>query len=351
MSGLRAGMAVDVGLILTRNFSEFPSPISLTEDGTRSSAHHCTQQHPPKFGYPGLNQKFRQGVFLPYPIDLPPRTAVYDNETSQGKHWNRGKNIQMLQATRVGQAATHVWTAARVRSTAVGGLVERQSRERKASRLNRGRYSVTRSMFSGIILSKSGGSLHLRSSLTAAKLRRQSWEETKGVSVVAREFNAMIVSSMFQSIRVAPRWLPDELIIEIIQNISKADQANLCRVSKLFRSLTLPVLNRDVALYVGDGPILDAFCSALLANPARADTIRSFTLWDDGPSIVISRQTFQAIQLMTRLEHLGAIPQMTPEEVPDGDFGEVPGATLVSEFLIRHSNKQPLWTTVVIPEL
>ncbi|KAJ7454634.1 hypothetical protein B0H11DRAFT_1926461 [Mycena galericulata] len=121
--------------------------------------------------------------------------------------------------------------------------------------------------------------------------------------------------------REIARWLPDELITEIIRNISKADQANLCRVSKLFRSLTLPVLNRDVALYVGNGPVLDAFCSALLANPARADAIRSFTLWDDGP-FTISDQTFQAMKLMTRLEHLGAVHQMTPEEVPDEDFGE-----------------------------
>ncbi|KAJ7443415.1 hypothetical protein B0H11DRAFT_2291754 [Mycena galericulata] len=58
------------------------------------------------------------------------------------------------------------------------------------------------------------------------------------------------------------------------------------------------------------------------------------------------------MKLMTRLEHLGAVHQMTPglclltfprllsyhiEEVPDEDFGEVPGATLVAEFLTRHS--------------
>ncbi|KAJ7184712.1 hypothetical protein C8R46DRAFT_1064858, partial [Mycena filopes] len=76
-----------------------------------------------------------------------------------------------------------------------------------------------------------------------------------------------------------PGWrsLPTEVLTEIIQNTSKADQVALCRVSHLFQTLSLPVLYRVVRLVARRGA--PAFCEALVANPERAKAVRSFTVW------------------------------------------------------------------------
>ncbi|KAJ7612239.1 hypothetical protein FB45DRAFT_940138 [Roridomyces roridus] len=73
------------------------------------------------------------------------------------------------------------------------------------------------------------------------------------------------------------RWLPNEVLIRIIRDAEMADQATLCRVSKLFHALSLPILYRTVVLRLDDGG-LSAFCSSLVENPERADAIRSFTI-------------------------------------------------------------------------
>ncbi|KAJ7612192.1 hypothetical protein FB45DRAFT_1065550 [Roridomyces roridus] len=67
------------------------------------------------------------------------------------------------------------------------------------------------------------------------------------------------------------KWLPNELLVEMIQNTPRADQAALCRVSKLFHALTLPVLNGTVVLddrRYRTHTFSDAFLSS---NTPRAD--------------------------------------------------------------------------------
>ncbi|KAJ7127556.1 hypothetical protein C8R43DRAFT_696548 [Mycena crocata] len=102
------------------------------------------------------------------------------------------------------------------------------------------------------------------------------------------------------------RWFPNEILIEILLNATKADQVSLCRVSKLFHKLCLPVLNRVVELDRPGG--LDsttAFCSALIQNPTRAEAIRSFTatIGNHWPPTLVEL-LLSSLKIMLRLENL-----------------------------------------------
>jgi hypothetical protein len=83
--------------------------------------------------------------------------------------------------------------------------------------------------------------------------------------------------------------LPNEIIKIVETAPSKRDQATLrvCRTSQLFHSLILPVVNSTVLLILSSKYIdIDrAFCSALITNPNRADTIRSFEILDHGQQV------------------------------------------------------------------
>ncbi|KAJ6548171.1 hypothetical protein DFH09DRAFT_1281621, partial [Mycena vulgaris] len=82
------------------------------------------------------------------------------------------------------------------------------------------------------------------------------------------------------------RWLPNEIMTEIIQEAPQNDLASLCRVSKLFHGLVVPVLYRAVHL---DHDGAAAFCDAILSNPGLAELVRSLTMaarrgaWPDYP--------------------------------------------------------------------
>ncbi|KAJ6511008.1 hypothetical protein C8R45DRAFT_965887 [Mycena sanguinolenta] len=76
-----------------------------------------------------------------------------------------------------------------------------------------------------------------------------------------------------QSMEIS-RWLPNEVLVHIIQLSSKADQASLSRVSRLFHDLCLPVLYRIVEIKCDDA--VDSFYSAIIKNPSRGDFVRSF---------------------------------------------------------------------------
>ncbi|KAJ7619894.1 hypothetical protein B0H17DRAFT_1340776 [Mycena rosella] len=65
------------------------------------------------------------------------------------------------------------------------------------------------------------------------------------------------------------RWLPNETITEIVQAAPRSDQASLCRVSKLFRDLCLPILYRVVELEA-DASVAD-FGATVLSNAALTD--------------------------------------------------------------------------------
>ncbi|KAJ6548182.1 hypothetical protein DFH09DRAFT_1367018 [Mycena vulgaris] len=70
------------------------------------------------------------------------------------------------------------------------------------------------------------------------------------------------------------RWLPNEIITEIVRAAPPNDQASLCRVSKLFRGICLPILYRAVGLATYTS--LVAFCSTISSNSLVAQLVRSF---------------------------------------------------------------------------
>ncbi|KAJ7619669.1 hypothetical protein FB45DRAFT_1033520 [Roridomyces roridus] len=107
--------------------------------------------------------------------------------------------------------------------------------------------------------------------------------------------------------RAITLWLPNEILTQVIQNAPKCDQATLCRVSRLFYGLALPSLNRTVTLCtVGfNVEVLEAFSSALIQNPERADSVRSLTFINGCSSTVPTEDILiQSLTLMRRLEHL-----------------------------------------------
>ncbi|KAJ6456945.1 hypothetical protein C8R45DRAFT_1082019 [Mycena sanguinolenta] len=99
------------------------------------------------------------------------------------------------------------------------------------------------------------------------------------------------------------RWLPNELLVHIIQYSATADQASLSRVSRLFHELCLPALYHIVHIQHSDA--VDLFCSAVIDNPSRAAAVRSFTV-----NVCRHRHPprqhliLAALKLMSTLDHL-----------------------------------------------
>ncbi|KAJ7605219.1 hypothetical protein FB45DRAFT_493294 [Roridomyces roridus] len=104
------------------------------------------------------------------------------------------------------------------------------------------------------------------------------------------------------------RWLPNEVLTEIIQNAPRADLVTLCRVSKLFHALALPSLNQTVVLETSmrRREVLEAFCRAIMQSPERADSLRSlsFTSGYLYRSLPAEDSLIESLRLMRRLEHL-----------------------------------------------
>ncbi|KAF7340888.1 hypothetical protein MSAN_02118300 [Mycena sanguinolenta] len=96
-------------------------------------------------------------------------------------------------------------------------------------------------------------------------------------------------------------WLPNELLLHIIQHTPKADQAALSRVAKRFHELCLPALNREVELK--DSRFIASFCSGIIDNPSRADAVRSFNITVDF-SEIRRDLILETLKLMSRLEYL-----------------------------------------------
>ncbi|KAJ7777127.1 hypothetical protein B0H16DRAFT_1504422 [Mycena metata] len=75
------------------------------------------------------------------------------------------------------------------------------------------------------------------------------------------------------------RWLPNEVISEIIQAAPPCDQASLCRTTKLFEGLGAPILYRVVNL---KRVSIMAFCSTIASHTSKfAKLVRSFTAHAD----------------------------------------------------------------------
>ncbi|KAF7340880.1 hypothetical protein MSAN_02117500 [Mycena sanguinolenta] len=99
-------------------------------------------------------------------------------------------------------------------------------------------------------------------------------------------------------------WLPNEVLVHIIQHSGKADQATLCRLSKLFQDLCLPVLYRAVKI---KGPhSIASFCSGIIENPPRADAVRSVNLQvhHSNYSDIHRDLILATLKLMSKLEYL-----------------------------------------------
>ncbi|KAJ6548187.1 hypothetical protein DFH09DRAFT_1169939 [Mycena vulgaris] len=109
------------------------------------------------------------------------------------------------------------------------------------------------------------------------------------------------------------RWLPNEIISEIILDAPQKDQAALCRVSKLFHGLVVPALYRAVHLDQPDA--VTVFCDAVLSNPGLAELVRSLTLAIlpvsvDMPEMWLDSRLVDVLQTLLRLEGLSI--DMTP---------------------------------------
>ncbi|KAJ6585584.1 hypothetical protein B0H19DRAFT_1110224, partial [Mycena capillaripes] len=66
------------------------------------------------------------------------------------------------------------------------------------------------------------------------------------------------------------RWLPNEIISEIIQAAPTADRAALCQASKLFHSIGVSVLYRAVDVRWQS---IDAFSRTILSDPFLASLL------------------------------------------------------------------------------
>ncbi|KAJ6608053.1 hypothetical protein B0H10DRAFT_2069157 [Mycena sp. CBHHK59/15] len=115
-----------------------------------------------------------------------------------------------------------------------------------------------------------------------------------------------------ESLKEIIRWLPNEAITEIIQHTSRVDQVALCRVSKLFHGLCLPVLNRVV--HLNELLTASAFLSSLIDNPTRAESVRSFSVF----YFVVAWQVLSRIYSLYSGRRLilspGRFPSNWPEE-------------------------------------
>ncbi|KAJ6510754.1 hypothetical protein C8R45DRAFT_395771 [Mycena sanguinolenta] len=103
------------------------------------------------------------------------------------------------------------------------------------------------------------------------------------------------------------RWLPNEVLVQIVQHSLKADQATLARVSQLFHEFSLPVLYRVIKLK--DSNAITSFCSVIINNPPRAGAVRCFTL--DVPHKSFHNRVeirydmiLGSLKLMLKLDHL-----------------------------------------------
>ncbi|KAJ7612213.1 hypothetical protein FB45DRAFT_940106 [Roridomyces roridus] len=74
------------------------------------------------------------------------------------------------------------------------------------------------------------------------------------------------------------RWLPNEVLVEIIRHSPPPDWVALCRVSKLFHALTLPTLLRAVHLDMETPDKVASFCHSVIHNPERVGHIRTMRL-------------------------------------------------------------------------
>ncbi|KAJ7490795.1 hypothetical protein FB451DRAFT_1221088 [Mycena latifolia] len=152
------------------------------------------------------------------------------------------------------------------------------------------------------------------------------------------------------------RWLPNEIITEIVLAAPQSDRASLCRVSKLFHALCLPVLYRVV--HIQTRASAEAFGLSILSDTALGPLVRSFTIYDRLSPLVLD-----VCKILSKLEDLSVpvasipglrelllctFPQLSRCNMGTGggDWSSKDKDNLVS-FLLRH----PALETLYIPEV
>ncbi|KAJ7612244.1 hypothetical protein FB45DRAFT_1118106 [Roridomyces roridus] len=109
------------------------------------------------------------------------------------------------------------------------------------------------------------------------------------------------------------RWLPNEVLSQIIQFAPLADQAVFCRTSKLFHALSLPIVNRSVCIETEtlDTDSIAAFCLSMIQNPERAGATREMAVMFNNPDREREEANYgkilNTIKLMLNLEDLSLL--------------------------------------------
>ncbi|KAF7341923.1 F-box domain-containing protein [Mycena sanguinolenta] len=116
----------------------------------------------------------------------------------------------------------------------------------------------------------------------------------------------VLTRGAYRNAMEAFRWLPNEILVDIIQHSTAADQASLSRVSRLFHDLCLPVLYRIVQIKDKNFNSVILFCSAMIEKPSRAAVVRSFTVDVCSGNRFNTRQDLllASLKLMSTLDHL-----------------------------------------------
>ncbi|KAJ7186368.1 hypothetical protein C8R46DRAFT_1206380 [Mycena filopes] len=109
--------------------------------------------------------------------------------------------------------------------------------------------------------------------------------------------------------RAISRWLPNEIITEVITASPKADQAVLTRVSKLFYGLATPVLYKAVDLRTLAK--INGFCSSILVNASLSQPVRVLKLGNLAVrEASFSQRLLRALKTLSFLEHIVFVPSL-----------------------------------------
>ncbi|KAJ6479982.1 hypothetical protein C8R47DRAFT_604321 [Mycena vitilis] len=98
------------------------------------------------------------------------------------------------------------------------------------------------------------------------------------------------------------RWLPNEVLSQIMEAVSSSDLAALCRTCKLFHAIATPFLYRVVYLRSED---VENFCSTVLGDiPKFAELVRSFTTDARPCQPLIGPLVSKCVKTLTRIENI-----------------------------------------------
>ncbi|KAJ6604044.1 hypothetical protein B0H10DRAFT_2078223 [Mycena sp. CBHHK59/15] len=147
------------------------------------------------------------------------------------------------------------------------------------------------------------------------------------------------------------RWLPNELLSDIISLALVADKVSLCRVSRLFNALAILSLYRVVTL--NSYTQLCQFRAALSNDSTRASVVRTFsmsdTLGDPGSDDLPETSFYGALSTMDRVEilelevspfderYMGILRHCTFPRLHDFKYiSPISQQKLIQRFLCRH---------------